>query len=155
MSEVSLRPAKPEHVPARKALLKTHGLPAAELEDWLEHFVVAERDGRLIGCGGLELYVEDSAGLVRSMAVEGDLHGTGVGRNILEWVEAHGSELGLRRLFLFTIDAAPFYERFGYELVGLDAFPASAQRSWQYRIVKRRGEEWGVFAMAKDVSASG
>ena len=151
MSEVSLHPAQSEHVPAIKALLEEHHLPTAELEDWLEHFVVAERDGRLIGCGGLESYADDSAGLVRSMAVEGDLHGAGVGRLILEWVEAHGSELGLRRLFLFTVDAAPFYERFGYELVGLDAFPPSAQNSWQYRVVQRRGEEWGVIAMAKDV----
>ena len=134
-----------------KALLEAHRLPTAELEDWLEHFVVAERDGRLIGCGGLELYAEDSAGLVRSMAVEGDLHGTGVGRSILEWVEAHGSELGLRRLFLFTVGAGPFYERFGYKLVDYDAFPPSAQNSWQYRIVQRRGKEWGVIAMAKDV----
>ncbi len=134
-----------------KALLEAHRLPTTELEDCLEHFVVAERDGQLIGCGGLELYVEDSAGLVRSMAVEADLHGTGVGRNILEWVEAHGSELSLTRLFLFTIDAAPFYERFGYERVGLDVFPPTGQRSWQYRMVKRRGKEWGVIAMAKDV----
>ncbi len=134
-----------------KALLEAHRLPTAELEDWLGHFVVAERDERLIGCGGLELYAEDSAGLVRSMAVDGDLQGTGVGRSILEWVEAHGSELGLRRLFLFTIDAAPFYERFGYELVGLDAFPPSAQGSWQYRMVERFGKVWGVIAMAKDV----
>ena len=155
MSEVTLSPATPEHVPAIKALLEVHRLPTAELEDWLEHFVVAERHGRLIGCGGLELYADDSVGLVRSMAVEGDLHGAGVGRLILEWVEAHGSELGLRRLFLFTVDAAPFYERFGYELVGLDAFPPSARRSWQYRIVQRRGEEWGVIAMAKDMSTSG
>ena len=134
-----------------KALLEAHRLPTAELEDWLEHFVVAERDGRLIGCGGLESYADDSAGLVRSMAVEGELQGAGVGSRILEWVEARGRELGLQRLFLFTVGAGPFYERFGYELVGLDAFPPSAQRSWQYRVVQRRGEEWGVIAMAKDV----
>ncbi len=134
-----------------KALLEAHHLPSNELEDWLEHFVVAERDERLVGCGGLELYAEDSAGLVRSMAVEGDLHGTGVGRTILEWVEEHARELGLRRLFLFTLDKGPFYERFGYELVGYDAFPASARSSFQYRWVEEHGKEWGVIAMAKDV----
>ncbi|MCH8009915.1 MAG: GNAT family N-acetyltransferase [Chloroflexi bacterium] len=151
MSEVTLCPAKPEHVPSMKALLDTHHLPTVELEDWLEHFVVAYRGGRLIGCGGLELYAEDSAGLVRSMAVESDLQGTGVGGSILGWVEEHASELGLRRLFLFTVEAAPFYERFGYELVDYDAFPPSARSSFQYRVVRERGEEWGVIAMAKDV----
>jgi N-acetylglutamate synthase-like GNAT family acetyltransferase len=133
-----------------KTLLKAHGLPTAELEDWLEYFVVAERDGRLIGCGGIELYAEDLVGLVRSMAVEGDLHGSGVGRSILEWVEDHARELALRRLFLFTLDKGPFYERFGYELVDLDAFPASARTSWQYRWVEEHGKEYGVIAMAKD-----
>ncbi len=134
-----------------KALLEAHHLPTAELETWLEHFVVAERDGRVIGCGGLELYSEDSAGLVRSMAVEGDLHGTGVGRSILEQVEDHARELGVRHLFLFTLDAGPFYERCGYELVTYDAFPPSARSSFQYRWVEEHGKEWGVIAMAKDV----
>ena len=134
-----------------KALLEAHHLPTEELEDWLEHFVVAERDGRVVGCGGLELYAEDSAGLVRSMAVEGDLHGTGVGRKILEWVEAHARGLDLRHLFLFTLDKAPFYERFGYKLVDYDAFPPSARSSFQYRVVRERGAEWGVIALAKAV----
>ena len=138
-----------------KTLLEAHHLPTAELEDWLEHFVVAERDGRLIGCGGLELYAEDSAGLVRSMVVGSELHGTGVGRKILEWVEEHAREFGLQRLFLFTSDKAPYYARFGYELVAYDAFPPSAQDSWQYRTVQLHGKEWGVVAMAKDVPASG
>ena len=151
MSELTLRSAEPAYVPAMKALLEAHHLPTAELEDWLEHFVVAKRDGRVVGCGGLELYAEDSAGLVRSMAVESDLHGTGVDRKILEWVEAHARDLGLRHLFLFTLDKAPFYERFGYELVAYDAFPPSARSSFQYRVVQERGKEWGVVAMAKDV----
>jgi N-acetylglutamate synthase-like GNAT family acetyltransferase len=134
-----------------KALLEAHHLPTEELEDWLEHFVVAEDDGSLIGCGGMELFAEDSAGLVRSMVVNGDLHGSGVGSRILEWVEGHARELGVRHLLLFTMDAGPFYERLGYELVDLDAFPPSARRSWQYRWVEEHGKEWGVIAMAKDV----
>jgi len=146
-----LTPAKPEHVPAMKALLEAHHLPTNELEDWLDHFVVAEQDGQLIGCGGLELYAEDSAALVRSMAVDGDLHGTGVGSRILAWVEGHARDLGLQHLFLFTLDKAPFYERFGYELVAYDAFPPSARNSFQYRVVEKRGKAWGVVAMAKDV----
>ncbi len=134
-----------------KALLEAHHLPTEELEDWLEHFVVAEGDGRLIGCGGMEPFAEDSAGLVRSMAVEGDLHSTGVGSRILAWVEEHARDLGVRHLLLFTMEAGPFYERFGYKLVDLDAFPLSARRSWQYRWVEEHGKAWGVIAMAKDV----
>jgi N-acetylglutamate synthase-like GNAT family acetyltransferase len=133
------------------ALLESHHLPTNELEDWLEHFVVAERDGVLIGCGGMELFAEDSAALVRSMAVDGNLHSTGVGSRILQWVEAHARDLGVRHLFLFTMDAGPFYERFGYELAALDVFPPTPRRSWQYRWVEEHGEEWGVIAMAKDV----
>ncbi len=151
MSKVALSPANPANVPAMKALLEAHHLPAVELEDWLEHFVVAERDGRLIGCGGLELYAKDLAGLVRSMAVDGDLHGTGVGSSILEWVEDHARELGVRHLLLFTMEAGPFYERHGYDLVAYDAFPPSARGSFQYRWVEEHGKEWGVVAMAKDV----
>ena len=80
-----LRPATYADVPAIVALLEASRLPAAELERHLDNFVVAEAGGRLVGCGGLEVYVEASAGLVRSMAVEEALRGRGLGTQLLDW----------------------------------------------------------------------
>lgn len=151
MSNIELRPATRGDVPAMEALLESHHLPTQELEDWLDHLVVAEDAGTLLGCGGLEVYEEDAAGLVRSMAVERELQGGGVGRLILAWVESRAREVGVRTLYLFTMDAGAFYQRSGYELVGLDAFPPSARESFQFTTIEEHGEEWGIVAMAKEL----
>jgi amino-acid N-acetyltransferase len=145
-----LRSATPGDVRAIVALLAAVQLPPNELEDHLDHVVVAEADGRVVGCGGLEVYPDCEAGLVRSMAVEEGLQGSGLGARILSWVEEHGRELGRRDLFLFTMHAREFYLRFGYRDATLDEFPACARGSAQYRFVRQRGREWGVVAMRRE-----
>ena len=73
-----------------------------------------------------------------------------MGKSILESGEALARDLGLQRLYLFTLGKGPFYEKFGYEQVPYDAFPPSARKSFQYQMVAKRGKEWGVTAWAKD-----
>jgi amino-acid N-acetyltransferase len=146
----TLRPATPDDVPAIVALLEANHLPAVELENHLDHVVVAEQDGRVAGCGGLEVYPDCEAGLVRSMAVEEELQGSGLGARILAWVEEHARSLGIRELFLFTMNAREFYARFGFKDATVDDFPACARRSAQYRFVRQRGNEWGIVAMRRE-----
>jgi len=146
----ALRPATPDDVLAIVALLAAVQLPPNELEDHLAHVVVAEADGRIVGCGGLEVYPDCDAGLVRSMAVEEELRGSGLGARILEWVGAHARSLGIKELFLFTMHARDFYARFGYQDATLDEFPECARRSAQYRFVGLHGGEWGVVAMRRE-----
>jgi len=149
--EITLRPATLEDLPAIEALLASYRLPSVELDRWIEHVVVAKSDGRLVGCGGLEVYPEDACGLVRSMAAEERLGG--LGTRILEWAFGHAHELGLTRLFLFTVGAREFYLRFGFEDATLDDFPPSARASFQYRFVAEHGDEWDIKAMARDLEA--
>jgi amino-acid N-acetyltransferase len=149
-SAPSLRLATAGDLPAIIALLATVQLPPNELEDHLDHIVVAELDGRVVGCGGLEVYAGCDAGLVRSMAVEAALQGGGLGKRILDWVEEHARSLGISELFLFTMGAREFYLRFGYEDAKLDQFPKPARDSAQYRFVRERGHDWGIVAMRRE-----
>lgn len=146
----TLRPATTHDVPAIVALLAAVQLPPNELEDHLDHVVVAEQDGRIVGCGGLEVYSDCDAGLVRSMAVEEELRGSGLGAAILEWVSEHARSLGMRELFLFTMNARDFYARFGFQDATPEDFPECARRSAQYRFVCLRGGEWGIVAMRRE-----
>jgi N-acetylglutamate synthase-like GNAT family acetyltransferase len=148
-ADVVLRAATPADVPTMLALLEAAHLPAMELEDHLENFVVAAAGGRVVGCGGLETYDGCDAGLVRSMVIDEPLRSSGLGARILTWVLERARVKGIKRLFLFTVDAAPFYERFGFLRVTLDDFPACARGSGQYRAVERFGAQWGVIAMAR------
>ena len=149
--EITLRPATIDDLPAIVGLLAAEHLPPNQLDDWIDHVVVAERDGRVVGAGGVEVYPEDRAGLVRSMVVGAELQRSGLGKRILDWVLAHARELGIQRAFLFTMNARDFYARYGFEDATLEDFPPSARRSEQYQSVAQHGHEWDIKAMKRDV----
>ena len=78
-------------------------------------FVVAEVDGRVVGCGALHVLWED-LGEVRTLAVSEDALGQGVGSAILEALVRRAGELGLSRLFCLTFETA-FFSRHGFEAI--------------------------------------
>jgi N-acetylglutamate synthase-like GNAT family acetyltransferase len=146
----TLRSATPDDVPAIIALLEANHLPAWELEQHLENFVVAEDGGRVTGCGGFEAYPAAPAALVRSMAVDEPLRGSGLGSEILHWVMERAQSLGLTQLYLFTMLASDFYARFGFETVTLNDFPKAVRKSGQYQWLSEHGKDWPqIVAMAK------
>ncbi|HUW77733.1 MAG TPA: amino-acid N-acetyltransferase [Candidatus Nanopelagicaceae bacterium] len=78
----------------------------------VQEFVVAVDDGEVIGCGALHVIWEDLAE-VRTVAVQEQFHGKGVGHAILEAVFLRARELGIRRLFCLTFETE-FFARHGF-----------------------------------------
>ncbi|ERJ05893.1 GCN5-related N-acetyltransferase protein [Halorhabdus tiamatea SARL4B] len=80
-------------------------------------FLVAERDGRIVACGGL-LIAGETAELVR-IAVDPAHQRSGYGTAILDGLEATAAERGCDRVVLTTADrqaaAKQFYADRGYE----------------------------------------
>lgn len=80
----------------------------------IQEFRVAEDpEGNPIGCGALHVMWEDLAE-VRTLAVAPEWLHRGVGRALLEQLEADARELGLSRLFCLTFEV-DFFERQGFE----------------------------------------
>ena len=75
-------------------------------------FVVAERDGEVIGCGAVHVLWEDLAE-IRTLAVSSSALGQGVGTQILTRLVSRAKELGVERLFCLTFETA-FFERHGF-----------------------------------------
>jgi amino-acid N-acetyltransferase len=78
-----------------------------------DHFIVAERDGRVIGCVHLDEYAPSLAE-VRSLAVAPDAQGLGVGAGLVDALERLARVRGYATLFAVS-NSGEFFRRRGYE----------------------------------------
>ena len=87
------------------------------LYESVQQFVVAEdATGSLIGCGALHVMWED-LGEVRTLIVSDEWLHHGVGREIVDSLEANARRLGLSRLFCLTFEVE-FFTRRGFTAIG-------------------------------------
>jgi N-acetylglutamate synthase-like GNAT family acetyltransferase len=77
-----------------------------------EHFLVAEEDAHLIGCVHLDEYAPSLSEL-RSLAVDENAKGRGVGRALVLATEALAERRGCATLFAVSNDEA-YFNRFGF-----------------------------------------
>lgn len=75
-------------------------------------FLVAEHDGRIVGCGALHIMWEDLAE-IRTLAVAPTQLGTGLGGRILEALVGEAHTIGVQRLFCLTFETG-FFLRHGF-----------------------------------------
>ncbi len=142
-----LRGATAADLPALQQLLTAADLPTSDLGPaLLPGFVLAERDGRLVGAAGVE--VHGSTGLLRSVAVAGELRGTGIGeqlvRDRITWARAQG----LAKLGLLTTTAADWFPRFGFRTVARAEFPAPLQATTEFRELCKDSSTAQVLALS-------
>ncbi|MCX6502838.1 MAG: amino-acid N-acetyltransferase [Microbacterium sp.] len=124
MSEFTVRHARAADVRSIHRMLEPYvqrrillGKDIVVLYEAVQQFVVAEdASGRLIGCGALHVMWED-LGEVRTLIVADDWLHHGVGRAIVEALEADARALGLSRLFCLTFEV-DFFTRRGFQPIG-------------------------------------
>jgi protein-tyrosine-phosphatase/N-acetylglutamate synthase-like GNAT family acetyltransferase len=131
MTAVALRAAAPGDFAAVTALLQAAGLPLAGVPPTLERFVVAEREGALVGVAGLEQYARTA--LLRSVAVAERERGSGVGRALVERVLADARVAGVRDLYLLTTTADRWFPRLGFRWIERAALPSALASSEELR----------------------
>jgi len=133
------------HAELGKMLFKSY----AQLYESLRDFAVYEEDGRILGCCALTIIWADLAE-VRSLAVDEDHRGRGIGRKLVEWSVDEARRLGIRRLMALTYEQA-FFSHLGFEVVPKDALPLKV---WSdcVRCPKRDGcDEIAVVRTLEDV----
>lgn len=84
---------------------------------------IAELDGRPAGCIGLEH--GEGASLIRSTAVLPQARGQGLGRALARSALTHASLRGDRAVYLFSSDAGPFWQTFGFVPVPVEELEAA------------------------------
>ena len=105
------------HAELGKMLFKSYG----QLYEALRDFCVYERDGDILGCAALTIIWADLAE-VRSLAVEENARGQGIGRKLVEWTVAEARRLGIARLMALTYEQA-FFEKLQFRVVPKETLP--------------------------------
>lgn len=127
----TLRPATPDDEAPILRLLERLALPAAGVRDHLSRFLVAERDGRLVGCVGVEHH--GAHGLLRSVAVEPAHAGAGLGAALVARALDEARAAGLADVHLLTTTAAAWFPRFGFAVVPAGSLPTALDASAERR----------------------
>ena len=112
----------------------------------LRDFLVAEQDGRVVGCVALSISWKD-LGEVRSLAVAPGCQGQGIGKELVEGAAAAAREIGLRRIFALTYEQS-FFARLGFRVVEKEALPAKV---WRDCIHCPRADNCDEIAMVMDL----
>ncbi|MFF2197252.1 amino-acid N-acetyltransferase [Streptomyces sp. NPDC058157] len=122
---VTIRRARTGDVPALRRLLDQYvqqrillDKAPVTLYEGIQEFWVAERDsdGQVVGCGALHVMWEDLAE-VRTLAVDRDLKGAGVGHQVLAKLLETARRVGVRRVFCLTFEV-DFFAKHGFVEIG-------------------------------------
>jgi len=104
-------------------LLADEDLPTADLHESPATLYVARAAGERVGAGGIEVYGD--VALLRSVVVEPDARGRGLGTALCAALERRAAERGVTDLYLLTTTAAEFFADRGYERIDrVEAPPA-------------------------------
>lgn len=112
-----------------RRLLNDAGLPTADLSDRIT-FLGMWREERLVGVIGLEAFGD--VGLLRSLAVDASLRGTGLGGWLVDQLEESAAGEGIQTLYLLTTTAEAFFARRGYLRVPRESAPPALQATSEF-----------------------
>ncbi len=117
---ISVRPARTSDVKAIRLLVDSYAAPGQMLSketvtlyESVQEFLVAEKDGVVVGCGALHVLWEDLAE-VRTVAVSQEFHKQGIGHLILKEIIERARQIGIKRIFCLTFQTQ-FFGSIGFQ----------------------------------------
>ena len=121
-ARVVIRPATTSDIRAIRDLIEPLvvsrvllGKELVMLYEAVQEFMVAVKDGEVVGCGALHVFWEN-LGEVRTLAVAERDKGQGIGSALLAELEQKASNLGLSQLFCLTFEV-DFFSHHGFQPV--------------------------------------
>jgi len=115
--------------------------------EMLREFVVAEEDGRIVGCAAVDIFWSDLAE-VKSLAVAEGRRSRGIGRMLVEAAEGDARKLGIKKLFALTYEKGFFLSR-GFTLIDRDTLP---EKVWRECIACPKFDACDEIAMIKNLT---
>jgi N-acetylglutamate synthase-like GNAT family acetyltransferase len=116
-------------VPARE-LLRRVGLSDHGVADHFGHYLVVRDASRLVGLCGVEVCGDD--GLLRSVTVDPDYRGEGIGGILVAGAQELARKLKLDALYLLTTNAGAYFRRHGFQELAREKAPEAVRNSWEF-----------------------
>ena len=121
---------RPPEGPVRR-LLEEAGLPITDLTPaHFEHFFACGTKDAPEGAVGIELHGPDA--LLRSLVVAERARGRGYGRALVAEAEQHARAQRVRRIYLLTTTAEPFFARAGYRSIAREEAPERIRATHEF-----------------------
>lgn len=112
-----------------RELLASNNLPIDDLGPKVMLYG-AQLGDRLVGVVGLERH--GPVGLMRSLAVDQNHRGSGLGARLVEVLEDAALGLGVHSLFLLTTTAEAFFARHGYGRLPRESAPTEIRQTEEF-----------------------
>ena len=103
------------------------------LEEEIHHFVILERDGRIIACAALYPYEEAKVGEIACVATHSDYRGTGRAEQLLRELLARASAQALTHVFALTTQSTHWFFEQGFATGSQDQLPEEKQRMYNWQ----------------------
>jgi amino-acid N-acetyltransferase len=123
-----IRPATLSDVPRIREIINSHAELGkmlfknyAQLYEDVRDFAVFVEGGEVVGCVAVGIIWADMAE-VRSLAVDDDHRGRGIGKQLVQWCVADARRLGIRKLMSLTYEQG-FFEKLGFAVVDKSTLP--------------------------------
>lgn len=82
---------------------------------------------------GVEFY--GAVALLRSLAVAEGVRGKGCGKRLVQEAEQYAARNGVKRLYLLTTTAEPFFRSLGYDTVNRESVPEPIRSTAEFSVL--------------------
>jgi amino-acid N-acetyltransferase len=129
---MNIVPASQNSFSAAIALLKKNNLPTEDIDPGKQLFV-AEESNEVIATVAVEYDFNDA--LLRSLSVAEEKRNSGIGRQLVDFIEAYVKKQGVQTIYLLTTTAADFFSKIGYKIVDRSNVPGFIQNTKEYSVL--------------------
>lgn len=123
--------ARAHDVPAALELLRRANLPEEGVVEQFGNYFAVRDDVRLVGLAGLEVHGPD--GLLRSLVVDPQYRGEGVGGRLVDFALALARKMELAGVYLLTTTAHDYFRKRGFVDWPREQAPAGIRDAWEFK----------------------
>ena len=97
----------------------------------LKHFLLGWDGPKLIAVIGLE--IKNHSALLRSLAVDADYRNRKIATELVGKIEGYAKSMDVDTLYLLTMTADVFFEKYGFRRIARDSAPTGIQETTEFK----------------------